>query len=548
MSVPGAFAPVEVGDWLLVDGGITRNLPVYVARRSCADVVIAVDVDSETPSVDDMRSATGSVGRMLDILIDNNEQASYDSLAGKDVGLTIVLKDVGSTDFQKSRTAVDQGEAAARAAAARLATLAVSPEAYAQWRHAHQAVRQDVPSVVTAVRFEGTDPSNTAYLQSLIRTRPGKPLDEHRVSDDALRIYATGNFESVSHRIERTGEEVTVVFAPRPKSWGPTFVAFDFGLEASLAGDPQLLGSAIFRHTWPDAGGQEWRGAAQLGGQSFVETDFRLPIGQTRRAFLLPRVGWYQSDEDLYLGDQRVATYAFRSLRAEMRLGLEMGTWGEIQTGIYERSNDTIKLLGDLRLEDERGYRDAGYLLEFERDTRDSDLWSTKGSRQRLEAVLSEPGLGAEDPYKSALFEWNQSALFRSNALVFFDLAGGTAFGSTPPVQQTFRLGGPNAMTGLQRGQLRASDFVYSRLGVGWRLTDVRVLLNMDLYAGAALEGARAWHLLDFEPDTGFDIGLQLFVGGRTPFGPVQLTGGYGPGGNYAIFLSLGRPVRGRWR
>jgi NTE family protein len=548
MSVPGAFAPVEVGDWLLVDGGITRNLPVDVARQSCADVVIAIDVDSVTPSVDDMRSATGSVGRMLDILIDSNEQASYESLTSQDVGLIIALEDVGSTDFQKSRTAIDQGEAAARAAAARLATLALSPQAYAQWRAARLTDQQAGRAVVTAVRFEGVDPSNTAYLQSLIRTRPGKLLDEHRVSDDALRIYATGNFESVAHGIERTGDEATVVFTPKPKSWGPTFVAFDFGLEASPDGDPQLLGSAMIRRTWPDAGGKEWRGAAQLGGQSYVETDFRLPVGETRRAFILPRVGWYQSDEDLYLEDQRVATYAFRNVRGELRAGLEMGTWGEIQAGLYERSNDTIKLLGDLRLEDERGYRDAGYLLEFERDTRDADLWSTTGSRQRLEAVMSDPGLGAEDSYESALFEWNQSAVFRSNALVFFDLAGGTAFGSTPPVQQVFRLGGPGAMTGLQRGQLRGTDFVYSRLGLGWRLTDVRVLLNMDLYAGAALEGAQVWNLLDYQPDTGFDLGLQLFIGGRTPFGPVQLTGGYGPNGNYAIFLSLGRPVRGRWR
>jgi NTE family protein len=529
MSVPGAFAPVELGDWMLVDGGITRNLPVDVARQSCADVVIAIDVDTPPPSLESLRSATGSVGRMLDILLENNEQASYDTLTTRDVGLTIVLQDVGSTDFQKSRTAIDQGEAAARAATSRLASLAVSPEAYAKWQASHLVHAPATPTIVAAVRFEGVDPSNGAYLQSLIRTRPGKPLDEHRVSDDALRIYANGNYESVAHRIEKSGDTATVVFTPKPKSWGPAFVAFDFGLEAGLSGNPQLLGSAILRRTWPDAGGKEWRGAVQLGGQSYLETDLRLPFGEKRRAFLLPRIGWYQSDEDLYLGDQRVATYAFRNLRGEMRVGLEMGTWGEIQTGLYKRSNDTIRLLGDPRLPEERGYRDAGYLLEFERDTRDSDLWSTKGSRQRLEAVLSESGLGAGSAYESALFEWNQSAVFRSNALVFFDLAGGTAFGSAPPVQQTFRLGGPNAMTGLERGQLRSNDFVYSRLGLGWRLTDVRLLLNMDLYAGAALEGAQAWNLLDDQPDTGFDLGLQLFVGGKTPFGPVQFTAGYGP-------------------
>jgi NTE family protein len=533
---------------VLVDGGITRNLPVDVARQSCADVVIAVDVDTPPPQLEDLRSATGSVSRMLDLLLENNEQASYDTLTEHDVGLTIVLKDVGPADFQKSRTAIDQGELAARSAASRLATLAVSPEVYAQWRESRMRQVPAGSAMVAAVRFEGVDASNTAYLQSLIRTRAGKPLDERRVSEDALRIYANGNYESVAHRIERSGDAATVVFTPKPKSWGPTFVAFDFGLEASLSGNPQLLGSALIRRAWPESGGKEWRGAIQLGGQSYLETDLRLPFGEKRRTFVLPRLGWYQSDEDLYLGDQRVATYAFRSLRGEMRVGLEMGTWGEIQAGLYSRTNDTVKLLGDLRFPEERGYRDAGYLLEFERDTRDLDLWSTTGSRQRLEAVMSEPGFGADESYESALFEWNQSAVFRSNALVFFDLAGGTAFGSTPPVQQAFRLGGPGTMTGLQRGQLRSADFVYSRLGLGWRLTDVRPLLNVDLYAGAALEGAQAWNRLDSQPDTGFDLGLQLFVGGRTPFGPVQFTAGYGPGGNYALFLNLGKPVRGRWR
>jgi NTE family protein len=219
-----------------------------------------------------------------------------------------------------------------------------------------------------------------------------------------------------------------------------------------------------------------------------------------------------------------------------------------LQTGLYRRTNDTIKLLGDLRLPDERGYKDAGYLFEFERDTRDSDVWPTQGSRQRLEAVVSETGLGATSSYQSALFEWNQSAVFRSDALVLFDLAGGTSFGSSPPVQKSFRLGGPGAMTSLQRGQLRGNDFVYSRLGLGWRVTDVSLLLDMDLYAGAALEGAKVWNQLRDGTDTDFDLGLQLFVGGRTPFGPVQITGGYGPGGDYSLFLSLGRPVRDPWR
>ncbi|HIC95211.1 TPA: NTE family protein rssA [Candidatus Bipolaricaulota bacterium] len=43
-SVPGLFVPVELDGRLLVDGGLVNPLPVDVARRLGAEVVIAVDV------------------------------------------------------------------------------------------------------------------------------------------------------------------------------------------------------------------------------------------------------------------------------------------------------------------------------------------------------------------------------------------------------------------------------------------------------------------------------------------------------------------------
>lgn len=44
LAVPGLFTPVRLAGELLVDGGLVNPLPVNVARRLGADVVIAVDV------------------------------------------------------------------------------------------------------------------------------------------------------------------------------------------------------------------------------------------------------------------------------------------------------------------------------------------------------------------------------------------------------------------------------------------------------------------------------------------------------------------------
>lgn len=44
MAIPGVFRPVKSGDYVLLDGGLLNNLPVDVARRMGADIVIAIDL------------------------------------------------------------------------------------------------------------------------------------------------------------------------------------------------------------------------------------------------------------------------------------------------------------------------------------------------------------------------------------------------------------------------------------------------------------------------------------------------------------------------
>ena len=43
-AVPGVFSPYEIGDKRLVDGGIVENVPVDIAKKMGAELIIAVDV------------------------------------------------------------------------------------------------------------------------------------------------------------------------------------------------------------------------------------------------------------------------------------------------------------------------------------------------------------------------------------------------------------------------------------------------------------------------------------------------------------------------
>ena len=59
MSVPSVFATVRHQGRILVDGGISNNLPVDVVRKMGADVVIAVDIGTPLLKRDQLESAVG---------------------------------------------------------------------------------------------------------------------------------------------------------------------------------------------------------------------------------------------------------------------------------------------------------------------------------------------------------------------------------------------------------------------------------------------------------------------------------------------------------
>jgi NTE family protein len=51
ISLPAVFAPVRVGDHLLVDGGLVANVPVAATRALGADIVVGVDVTADFEGV-----------------------------------------------------------------------------------------------------------------------------------------------------------------------------------------------------------------------------------------------------------------------------------------------------------------------------------------------------------------------------------------------------------------------------------------------------------------------------------------------------------------
>src|SRR5438552_3987484 len=120
MSVPGAIAPAEFDGKILVDGGLTNNLPIDVARAMGADVVIAVNLGTPLAPREQLNSILGVSGQVINILTEQHVQLSLAKLKATDILILPELGDYSAADFDHLPTTVPIGEAAARKVASEL--------------------------------------------------------------------------------------------------------------------------------------------------------------------------------------------------------------------------------------------------------------------------------------------------------------------------------------------------------------------------------------------------------------------------------------------
>lgn len=113
MSIPGVFAPVPLGDKLLVDGGIVNNFPVDVARQMGADVVIGVDVQDTLKSAANLqRDLLGQLSQLIDL---QGKDRWLQNIASSDVYIKVNIKGYNTASFniEAIDTLIERGVQAA---------------------------------------------------------------------------------------------------------------------------------------------------------------------------------------------------------------------------------------------------------------------------------------------------------------------------------------------------------------------------------------------------------------------------------------------------
>ncbi|MBX3604124.1 MAG: patatin-like phospholipase family protein [Piscinibacter sp.] len=560
MSVPGVFAPTEVDGRILGDGGLVDNVPVEVARRMGAQVLIVVNIGTPLAPRETLSSVGGLTTQMINILTEQNVQRSLATLTPADVLIVPQLGALTSADFTRTRELIGLGEQGAAPLEARLAALSPGPRAYAAWRA--QRPRGEVPTPPLAfIRFQGTEVTNPARFVAQLESRPGEPFDPAKAERDALRLAASDDYMRADYRLVTADGGDGLVFDLEDKPWGPHYFRIGLNLVTDFRGGSGFNIKISHNRHWLDANGSEWRNRVQIGQVPLWFSELYHPLnwtlGISNDWFVAGYAEVQRRDIDSYDRESGALRGTFN--RKEARLGVDLGQpWGELgelrigATQVFQRTQPDIVAAGFEGVDAPFTVREGGLRLGAVVDQLDYANFPQRGYRVVVETVAgrrrySETAVRERftrfESSGTAAFSWGRHTV-NLHARVQRAGASSTATLAAAAGAQRlgrYTLGGFHQLSGYRAEQLDGDAVVFGRL-TWYRRSSEPLLFTRGFFVGATLEAGNAWPRWG-DADLGdLRSGSSVFLGADTGLGPVYFGLTHAPRGSTGLVLYVGRP------
>jgi NTE family protein len=496
IAIPLLFPPVDVDGRTLVDGGLTANIPVEIARRLGATRVIVSDVSGPVPDSVPLASTGAVAARLMDYVFEQPAAALQpdDIYVRHDVGA------FGGLDFSTGPA----GELLAIGRRTADSILAQAP--------CLAPLADDTPLRFRSIpRFVGqviaTDSrGEAAKVLRDLGFHAGDSIPWLEVRERASRLAESEQIEGIW--LYPFGSGDTVSFAPRlrlaPRLYGAGGFAYDntLGGRVWFAGmSENLLDLGLELSSKLALGGL--RNELELGARKNLRYRWRVLAPTLLATAAEEKVPQYDADgSDIgsftvrelvgFAGFERAFGHGWRT-----RLGLEGRTWDE-----PDSSNAA-----------------AGMVLRMER----FDDWDAP----RGFAEVRWTGV-----YRYGLGELRWPIAFGSRFGVRTMARAG--LGEALPPHLTFMLGGNEGFPGIRPAQLRG-DRELSLQGQFWAMVLGPVEATVDLGVGRIATGGA---LVDGDDWlSGVRVGARL----ATPIGPLSVAHGWASDGNANWFVRFFR-------
>jgi NTE family protein len=553
MAAPAVFAPVEIDGESYVDGGLVANLPIEVALKEGADVIIASYLGQQEGDEQSAQSSNALTvaNRMLDILIRQNEKRNLALLREGDILITPHLKGVGFSDFNRAAEIIARGNQAVQEVQGRWQAMSARVHQSQQLSEPARKLSFDEREKrIVEIRPVGNQDVPASYIEAVMSPLLGKDFASDTASERVDWLYTSGYFERVSYSLSQIrDEQYTLLVHVQEKPYGPHFFKTSLGFSTEQGGMNQFSMGVGYRRPWLTASGLELGLDARFGTQSEFSARLYQPLGLRWGAETAITAG--RNTMPVYAPDTLDSMYknkklayvnvAMQSLDAQMvyewdrKATVKLG-W--TQSGIRYDPDTVFYYPGSTTPVETMSLHYNGLKLQLHVDQLDS--WSFPTQGYALTGTVEE-GLSG-NPYRNMRVSGRWAMSHQAHILnLGFNLGRDTLpakCGSCNNPSNLF-LGGFQFMGAYRMAQLAGDQLAHAQATYMYRLSDGGIL-KQRTFVGTVLEAGDAWYRDD--PTSHVSrYSASLFVAIDSKIGDIYLGAARGTRGASNAFLQLGR-------
>lgn len=541
-AIPGGLQPIEIDGIDLVDGGVSDNIPVDVARKMGADIIIVVDVSENFSETLDVNSYLVVVGQLVNILMRKNANESLLKLTKKDLLIAPKLEGYSGLDVSKYPQIIEAGYEAANRKKKVLQELALTPKAYTQYRKYFRQKQYAKNIVVDEIKINNTTYIDDAVIRKNISQEIGKKLDTKKLTQDILALYHLTIFDSITYDIQRKNGKNILLITTKPSWNNHGDVFFSISLDDDFQGHSAYSLKVGYFMYGINALGAEWRTDFEIGKRQRFYSEFYQPLDEKQLLYLQPFLSYEQLTYLIptkSIGNQELRSTGY---------GGGMGVGANINRSFrIEGSLSAYKDRSEVALYAyDKNFISKQATLQFLYDSLDNYNFASRGFLGTLRLKKDAKSWGSDYDYEQLYCALQKPFTYKDNTLIFNAKIGLTDLKSQQTQQITvydkFFLGGMFNLSGYQKYSFARNNIVFANVMYRYKIKNGGFFgsLGMPLYAGATLESGNTWDDKQTFKASSLKYAASLFVAADTPLGAFYFTYGAADVDHQSLYLYLG--------
>jgi len=240
MAIPSVFTPVWIGNHLIVDGGVIRNIAATELKEMGADIIIGSYVGFHPSPVERMESVT-NIMKQVAMFTSHHDYESEKQFM--DILIEPDVKDFSSFVFDNVDTLVERGYRAALPFKEQFARIADSLNKYGQRKQPESLLRKQV-YIFDEIEVEGNERTPEDKILGLLDIETGESVTKDKITESIELLYGKALFDKITYRIEPRDDNLVLVIECLEKA--PNMIYGSLHYDNSLSSG--MLLSVVFRN------------------------------------------------------------------------------------------------------------------------------------------------------------------------------------------------------------------------------------------------------------------------------------------------------------